>query len=174
MAKYTLEEKISAVTRYLEGVESFISIGRSIGTSESVIMNWVKQYEYNGIEGLSKKSYTNYTAQFKLDVLNYMNDNGTSPNETAVIFNIPSPATIRAWRILFKKGGVNALEPKKKGRTLMTIEDNKKKKKKAPTEGSLEALKAEIEQLRMENAYLKKLNALVQNKEKSPNKTKRK
>ncbi len=174
MAKYTLEEKISAVTRYLEGVESFVSIGRSIGTSESVIMNWVKQFEYHGIEGLSKKSYTNYTAQFKLDVLNYMNDNGTSPNETAVIFNIPSPATIRTWRILFKKGEVNALEPKKKERTLMTKEDNKKKKKVAPTEGSLEALKAEIEQLRMENAYLKKLNALVQNKEKSPNKTKRK
>uniref|UniRef100_UPI001ADB9549 transposase n=1 Tax=Alkalihalobacillus sp. BA299 TaxID=2815938 RepID=UPI001ADB9549 len=50
MAKYTLEVKISAVTRYLEGVESFVSIGRSIGTSESVIMNWVKQFEYHGIE----------------------------------------------------------------------------------------------------------------------------
>ena len=41
-------------------------------------------------------------------------------------------------------------------------------------EGSVEALQAEVEQLRMENEYLKKLNALVQNKEKSPNKTKRK
>jgi transposase-like protein len=65
------------------------------------------------LRGLVKKSYTHYTAQFKLDVLNYMNVNGTSPNETAVIFNIPSPATIRTWRILFKKGGVNALESKK-------------------------------------------------------------
>ena len=41
-------------------------------------------------------------------------------------------------------------------------------------EGSIEALQAEIERLRMENAYLKKLNALVQNKEKLQNKTKRK
>jgi transposase len=174
MTKYTVDDKLSAVKHYLDGEESYISIGRSMGTSESVIMNWVKQYEYHGVEGLCKKSYTNYTAQFKLDVLNYMNDNGTSPNETAVIFNIPSPATIRTWRILFKKGGVDALEPKKKERTLMTKEDNKKKKKETPTEGSLEDLKAELEQLRMENAYLKKLNALVQNKEKSPNKTKRK
>lgn len=47
-------------------------------------------------------------------------------------------------------------------------------KKQEPAEGSVEALKAEIERLRMENAYLKKLNALVQNKEKSPNKTNRK
>lgn len=44
--------------------------------------------------------------------------------------------------------------------------------KQIPTEGDVEALQAELEGLRMENAYLKKLNALVQNKEKSPNKTK--
>ncbi len=43
-----------------------------------------------------------------------------------------------------------------------------------PVEGSVEALQKEVERLRMENAYLKKLNALVQNKEKSPNKTRRK
>lgn len=41
-------------------------------------------------------------------------------------------------------------------------------------EGSVEALRAEVERLRMENAYLKKLNALVQNKEKLQSKTRRK
>lgn len=51
---------------------------------------------------------------------------------------------------------------------------NKNQKTQAPAEGSIEALQAELERLRMENAYLKKLNVLVQNKEKSPNKTKRK
>jgi transposase len=53
--------------------------------------------------------------------------------------------------------------------------DNKKEtKKQAPADDSIETLKAELKQLRMENEYLKKLNTLVQNKEKSPNKTKRK
>ncbi|GGE43219.1 hypothetical protein GCM10011391_22560 [Pullulanibacillus camelliae] len=47
-------------------------------------------------------------------------------------------------------------------------------KKNKPVEGSQEALIDEVEHLRMENAYLKKLNALVQSKEKSPKKTKRK
>ncbi|GAB2541166.1 hypothetical protein JOD18_003061 [Gracilibacillus alcaliphilus] len=46
--------------------------------------------------------------------------------------------------------------------------------KQKPAEGTPEALQAEIDRLRIENAYLKKLNVLVQNKEKSPNRTKRK
>jgi hypothetical protein len=56
----------------------------------------------------------------------------------------------------------------------MKNDNQKTPKRQTPAEGSIEALQTELERLRMENAYLKKLNALVQNKEKSPNKTKRK
>ena len=47
-----------------------------------------------------------------------------------------------------------------------------KQAKQAP--GSVEELEERIKQLEMENEYLKKLNALVQHKEKSPNRTKHK
>jgi transposase len=174
MSKFTGDEKLAAVQRYLAGTESYASIGVSIGTSDSIVRNWVKQYEHHGVEVLFKKSYTSYSAQFKLDVLNYMNDNGTSPNETAAIFNISSPGMIRKWRILFETEGVDALKPKKKGCSSMKNKNQKVTKKQASAEESIEALQEELERLRMENAYLKKLNALVQNKEKSPNKTKRK
>ncbi|CEA02419.1 hypothetical protein BN1050_01248 [Metalysinibacillus saudimassiliensis] len=50
--------------------------------------------------------------------------------------------------------------------------ETNKQPKHVLVEGSPEALQAEINRLRMENAYLKKLNALVQAKEKSPKKTK--
>jgi transposase len=50
----------------------------------------------------------------------------------------------------------------------------KETNKTQPAEGSEEALRAEIERLRMENAYLKKLKALIQEKERLRNKTKRK
>jgi transposase len=49
----------------------------------------------------------------------------------------------------------------------------KESKKQKSVEGSEEALRKENERLRMENAYLKKLQALIQEKEKRQNKSKR-
>lgn len=50
----------------------------------------------------------------------------------------------------------------------------KETKKTHSVEGSLEALQAENEHLRMENAYLKKVNVLVQEQAKLQKKSKRK
>ncbi|SEG81519.1 Helix-turn-helix domain-containing protein [Bacillus sp. ok061] len=88
-----------------------------------------------------------------------MNEHGTSIRETAVLFNIPSYETLQKWKIAYETGGLDALHSKKKGRPTM-----KDKKTKPVVEDSIEALQAENERLRMENAYLKKLNTLVQNK----------
>lgn len=170
MAKYTAAEKLQAALRYLEGKESSREIAKSIGTDHKTILNWTKQYKYNGVEAFTK-SYTNYTAQFKLDVLNFMIEQGTCLLETAAIFVIAAPSTIFQWRKIFETKGFDALQPKKKGRPSMKKETNKQPKQ-APVEGSPEALQAEIDRLRMENEYLKKLNVLVQAKEKSPKKTK--
>jgi len=172
MSKFTLEEKLEAIIEYLQGHKSFTDLAKELDTSTAVVRNWVKQYEHHGSKALNP-SYTNYSAQFKLDVLKYMNENGTSPNETAAIFNIPDPSTIRKWRRVFEKEGIDGLQLRKKGRPFMKKESIKQTKQ-VPAEGSVNALEARIKQLEMENAYLKKLNALVQSKEKSPNKTKRK
>ena len=170
MAKFTVEEKLQAALRYLDGKESSYQIARSMGTNHQAILKWVKQYEYIGEKAFLKK-YTNYSPQFKLDVLTYMIENGTSLNETAAIFGIAAPSTILQWRKQFETQGFDALQSKEKGRPSMKKE-TKKQLNQAPVEGSPEVLQAEINRLRMENEYLKKLNALVQAKEKSPKKTK--
>src|SRR6476660_3264683 len=131
MAKFTADDKLAAVQRYLEGVESYDTIAASIGATAYMTKIWVMQYEHNGEEAFTK-SYTSYSAQFKLDVLNYMNDNGTSSNETAAIFNIPSPGLIRTWRILFEKGGIDALISKDKGHPIMKKEYKKKQTNNSP------------------------------------------
>lgn len=172
MAKFTAEDKLQAVNQYLNGSESSHEIAKSLGTDHNAILKWVKQYEYNGAEAFVKQ-YTNYTAQFKLDVLNYMIEQGTSLIETAALFNIAAPSTILTWRKQLELQGVDALQSKKKGRPSMKNKSTQPSKQ-VLAEGSKEALEARIKQLEMENEYLKKLNALVQNKEKSPKKTKHK
>jgi transposase-like protein len=169
MAKFTADDKLQAVKRFLNGNESSHEIGKSIGTDNKAVLKWVKQYEYNGLEAFVKP-YTDYTLQFKIDVLNYMVEYGKSLNETAAIFNIAAPSTILVWKRKFE---TDTLQSKKKGR--LSMENGTKKQTKATLiEGSVEALEARIKQLEMENEYLKKLNALVQSKDKSPSKTKRK
>ena len=170
MAKFTSEEKLQAALRYLKGNESSAEIAESIGTDHAAILKWAKLYEYHGEEAFIKR-YTNYSAQFKLNVLNYMIENGTSLLKTAAIFNIATPTTLRSWKKQFETKGFDALQSRKKGHPSMKKETNKQPKQ-TPVEGSPEALQARIKQLEMENEYLKKLNALVQAKETSPKKTK--
>ncbi|GAB6462425.1 hypothetical protein bcgnr5371_19540 [Bacillus cereus] len=168
MAKFSSKEKIQAVKRYLNGSESLKTIAKSIGVTPGLLRGWIRRYESSGKNAFEKR-YTSYSTQYKLDILNYMNEHGTSIGETTGLFNIPSYETLRKWKIAYETRGLDALKSKKKGRPTM-----KDKKIKPVVEGSIEALQAENERLRMENAYLKKLNPLVQNKEKSRNKTKHK
>ncbi|WP_429311253.1 transposase [Paenibacillus mucilaginosus] len=93
---------MEAIQRYLFGAEGGKSIARALGVNHEVLRMWIKQYEYHG-EKAFEKTYRAYTIPYKLDVLNYMNENGTSPNEAAVIFNISSPGIIRKWRSQFSE-----------------------------------------------------------------------
>ncbi len=170
MAKFSAEEKVEAVQKYLNGKDSLRAVAAEIGISHRYLLTWVKQYEHNGVEAFVKPC-TNYTKQFKLDVLKYMAEHGTSTHETAAIFNISAASTVRSWEKQLQTKGEDALQSTKKGRPSMKKETAKQSQKKI-VEGSSEALQARIKQLEMENEYLKKLNALVQAKEKSLKKTK--
>lgn len=63
--------------------------------------------------------------------------------------------------------GDAAFNPKEKRPSTMTSKHNKTTREDKAINPSMEELKKELEYLRMENAYLKKLRALVQ-EEKSP------
>ncbi len=175
MAKFTAEQRILIVSRYLNGNESINEIAREVQVKPTILSGWIRLYEQHGIEAFLK-SYTSYSTQFKMDVLNYMIETGTSSIDTAAIFNISSPGMIRNWRLKLNRDGLDALQPKKKGRPSMKKETKKiDSKKETPklVEDTVEVLQAKIERLEMENAYLKKLNALVQMQEKLQTKSKR-
>ncbi|WHX98930.1 IS3 family transposase [Neobacillus sp. DY30] len=159
MAKFSTEQKIQSVKEYLNGNDGVKTIARSIGVDHSVLLQWIKQYNLFGEDAFEKR-YTSYPQQYKLDVLNYMNEQGTSIRETAAIFNIPSPSTLLKWKIAYESEGLDALQIKKEGRPSMKNENQKTSNKQVPAEGSMEALQMELERLRMENAYFKKVECL--------------
>ena len=169
MTKFSTDFKLSVVKFYLENNVSKHEIAKQFGVIKSEVIKWIALYENHGESGLRPR-YTNYSQEFKIDVLNYMNENGTSFRETAAIFNISSDATSGNWLKIVETQRVEAQQPRKKGRLPM----EKDVKKMKFVEDSKEALLAENERLRMENDYLKKLNALVQEKERLQNKTKHK
>ncbi|MGN4124717.1 transposase, partial [Lysinibacillus sphaericus] len=108
MVKYTAENKLQAVECYLSGNGSSYDIAKSLGTDNKAILKWVKQFEHNGVDAFIKRC-TTYTQEFKIDVLNFMTEYGTSLNETAAIFNIPAPSTITVWKKQLETHGIDAL-----------------------------------------------------------------
>jgi transposase len=162
--------KLAAIKEYLKGNQTCSEIARSIGMNPSDLLLLIKRYQLHGSKAF-RKGYTQHSKQFKLDVLSYMDEHGTSIRETTAIFNLSSATLIRIWKKQFELGGFDALESKKKGH-LMMKKQNQPSNNTQSTDESIKALQAELEYLRMENAYLKKLNALVQEKEKSQPKKK--
>ncbi len=132
--------------------------------------------ELNNNKAVGKKAfekrYTRYSLQYKLEVLNYMDRQGTSIRETAAIFNIPSYGTFRKWKETYDLKGVDSLHEKKRGRPAMKNTNTISKLNHKVVEGSIEALQEENERLRMENDYFKKLKAFVQKEVELHNKTK--
>lgn len=174
MSKITQEEKLKIVLRYFNTHISIKDIAMELNVSKTIISGWIRLFEKQGPSAFVR-TYTTHTLQFKMDVLRYMNETGISSVDAAAMFNISSSGLVRTWQSKWKQGGMNALQPMKKGRIAMKEKPEKMlSNQKMLPEDSVEALKAKIHRLEMENAYLKKLKTLVQSQEKLRTKIKRK
>jgi transposase len=168
MVKFSIEKRIDAVNEVVMKQRSKIQVSREFGISLPVIKRWVSRFEKHGIEGLLMKRGS-YTGEFKVHVINYMHQNHLSLFQTATHFGIPSDATVGIWERIYLEEGPEVLFKDNRGRKKMGQVRGRKKKLEKVVE---EDLIAEVQRLRMENEYLKKLNALVQEREKSAKKTK--
>jgi transposase len=159
MAKYSYEEKLEAVLRVVEGGMPVRISAKILGTAHEHVRRWVMRYEQFGPEGLIVK-HGSYDGAFKVSVIEYMHENHLSLSQAAVKFGIPNDATVGKWERIYYEEGPQALYRDNRGRkSKMSSDKPTKKKLSKETE---EDLIAEIQRLRMENDYLKKLQALVQ------------
>lgn len=169
MSKYSSELKIEIVQYMLEGNHSFGDASRKYEITKSQIQKWVRLYKNQGIEGLIPK-YSSYSGDFKIRVVEYMHNHNASKFDTAAKFGIPSMTTVSKWERIYYQEGPEALYRNSRGRSRKNM--NNKSKKIKISKDEEENLVEEVQRLRMENAYLKKLNALVQEREKLHKKTK--
>jgi len=92
-----------------------------------------------------------YTPEFKIKVVETMHREKLSYRETARQFDI-SNSRVTAWERIYLEEGAEGLYAERRGR---------KSTGRPPKIKKEEDLIAEVQRLRAENAYLKKLNALV-------------
>lgn len=166
-SKLNYEAKLSAVLSITSGEESCLSVSRKIGIDTKTVRFWVARYRIYGAEVL-KPANGVYTDAFKFSTIQYMYENGLSLFATAVRFNVSCPTLIADWARNFEKNGVvntkrtqipgfKKHEMAKDPKEIQTTDINGKVLKFA-------SMEEELKYLRAENAFLKKLEALTQQK----------
>jgi transposase len=96
-----------------------------------------------------------YTPEFKIKVVETMQSQKLSYKETAREFDIPQgDKTVAKWERIYLEEGKEGFYVERRGRKATGRPPKLKKEVE-------EDLIAEVQRLRAENAYLKKLNALV-------------
>ncbi len=155
--KYNYETKLRSVLLVLKSGYSTHEVARMIGSEHKHIRRWAAHYEAHGEEGLRIKRRS-YSGDFKLSVITYMDENHLSLLETAVKFGIPSDSTVLQWERIYRKEGLSGLYRDNRGK----MKKPKPKKPRSSSENPQEDLQKELEYLRAENAYLKKLRVLVE------------
>ncbi len=163
MTTYDVEFKLKLISEMEETGRGHKYTAKKYGIAPSLVFLWEKRYKSEGIEGLIAKP-VKYSGEFKESVLEYMKQNHLSYNETALHFKIRSIVTVMKWDDLVIKEGKSRLHEDRRGQHLK-MTPKKKKTDKPLDPNSIEALLEENEQLRMENDYLKKLKALVQQRQ---------
>jgi transposase len=157
MTKYKVSERLAAA-QAVEAGESIASVARRFQMSAGVVSRSLRLYQEHGEGGLQSHAY-NWTAEEKYQLLRYMHENHLSCQEAGIQFGISGSSTIWQWEQRYLENGIEGLGGRKKGRK------PKVPKPKLPKTREEELLDR-IQYLEAENEYLKKLNALVAEREK--------
>ena len=162
--KYSIRQKELAVRSILAGHKSITGAAQELGCMRSAVKRWMAQYREHGVKGFGIR-HGSYEGAFKLMVVRHYLKKELSLNQTACYFNVPNESVILGWLKIYKLYGAGGLLKENRGRKRSPMAKKPRKKEQVssdPAAEKLSALQRENEYLRAENAFLKKLEALVQ------------
>ena len=163
MGKLTREEKIKIFERRKMG-ETISSLAKDFNIHESNIKYLIALIKKHGYNVLREDKNKVYSKDFKLQTINRILINHESINFVAIDIGLTSSGILHNWLSKFKENGYNVVE-KKKGRKPKSMTKPKKNDKTLSEKEKIKKLEDEILYLKAENEYLKKLRALVQERE---------
>jgi len=167
MTKYSERKKLEAVEAYEAGAGGLRATAEAHAVGVDSLRKWIAAYRARGVSGIVTKKRGNYDADFKLEVLRRMRDEGLSCRQVAALYDVRRFDQVAEWDRLYQQHGAAGLIPGRKGVRTPMEKSRRRRDGSASTaddERSREDLLREVQQLRMENAYLKKTQALVRAK----------
>ena len=97
IGKYSAEEKISAVKKYLRGITSQGRIADELGINLSSFQKWIMKYESMGEEAFIRTGYKHYSKELKENaVSDYLNGKG-SQADICKKYKIHSQKQLQSW-----------------------------------------------------------------------------
>ncbi|MCF0065867.1 helix-turn-helix domain-containing protein [Dyadobacter chenwenxiniae] len=160
--KHSVAFRLKVVKAYLAG-DGINELSRRFKIAKSSVQKWIGHYKQGGGSSLLPQYGHNYTKEFKQQVVHAYQNQGLSLNECCFKFKIPSMSTLHVWIRQYEQFGIDGfITARGRPRSM------KNKPKIIKTYGPLtrlEELENENLRLRAENDLLKKLDALIREKE---------
>ena len=144
MVKYSSSLKAKIVGEYLQGNISAKGIAEKYYLPRRQVAHWIQRYRLSGVDSLKRRNVKReFSAEFKLDVIDYYQTHDESQSEVAAKFDL-IPCQISIWRTTFNREGILGLKPRPKGRPTKMKRNNKQLRQLVN--------KSEVERLREELA----------------------
>lgn len=163
MSKLTLEQKKEIYTKRNEGY-SFSQLSKMYSVRKDNIQYLCRLIDYHGFGVLRDGKNKAYSNALKEQIINEVLIDRQSITITALKYGLSSNGILVNWIKSYQRNGYTIVNREKGRKPIMTKKP--KSKKLLTNQDKLKALEEENLYLKAENAYLKKLKVVVEQREK--------
>ena len=159
----SLEEKL-AILKLVEEGQSVRSVSDKHHLGRHIVYEWLAAYKDKGVQGLIPKNKRKNRLSYeeKCKIVREYQESELTLYQLSVKHNVSS-SQLGIWVRLAEKNGLEALVPKKRGPKTGMVRMKRLPKEECEKEN--ERLRKENERLRLEILLLKKVKALVEERE---------